>query len=152
MNQKIISSKNLTDIIFRGKSDNTYVQFFRYCFVGSFAAVLDTGLVVYLTSYLNVYYIISVTGGFVLGLIINYLLSSIWVFHRGLSSVSKSRHLTDIILFGVIGIIGLVMTIIIVWLLYDKLNFSILISKIIAVIIVLFWNFFGRKYLIFFNK
>ncbi len=149
MRQKLNQCKTLLKIFFKGKNQDFFVQFFRYCFVGGVAAVLDTGLVVYLTDYVKIYYIFSVIAGFIIGVTVNYLLSSLWVFHRELSSVSKKQHVIDISLFTFIGIIGLILTIIIIWVLFDLFSFSILISKLIAVAIVLSWNFLARKYFVF---
>ena len=144
--------KNYIKILFRLKSNNSYIQFFRYFFVGGIAFLLDTAVVVYLTDYQNVYYIMSVVMGFTVGILINYILSSVWVFHRNSKNISKTQHALDIAIFAIIGIIGLFLTIAIIWLLFDVLAFSILFSKIIASAIVLFWNFIGRKYLVFHRK
>ncbi len=144
--------KDLARIILQGKNNNSYIQFFRYFFVGGAAFLVDTSIVVYLTDYLKAHYVVSVVAGFIIGILINYILSSIWVFHRNSKNISKSQHLMDIAIFAIIGVTGLLLTIAIVWLLFDILAFSILFSKIVASAIVLFWNFIGRKYLVFHRR
>ena len=152
MRQKVNSLKKLIQTIFKEKSHNIYIQFFRYFFVGGGAFLIDTAVVVYLTDYLNIYYVLSVIVGFIIGIIINYILSSIWVFHRIIENISKKQHAIDLAIFCVIGLMGLFLTMVIIWLLFDVLTFSILFSKIIASAIVLIWNFIGRKYLVFHKK
>ena len=151
MKKKMQTLKNIARLVLKDKTHHTHIQFFRYCFVGGFAAIVDTGLVVYLTESLKLYYVFSVIAGFAVGILINYILSSIWVFQRALASVSKKQHLLDMCLFMIIGVLGLLLTLAIIWLMYDYLHFSILFSKVLAVGLVLFWNFTARKYLIFRN-
>ena len=45
--------------IFKGKTDNTIVQLFRYTFVGGFAFVVDFGLLYVLTEYAHFHYLLS---------------------------------------------------------------------------------------------
>ena len=149
MRQKINSLKRLIHIILKDRTHNSYIQFFRYFFVGGTAFVVDTGIFKYLTDYKDIYYVISATIGFIAGIIVNYILSTIWVFHRKNGELSKKQHLIDISIFSIIGIMGYLLTLAILWLFLEQLGFSTLSSKIVAGVIVLFWNFLGRKYLVF---
>lgn len=63
-----------------GDTDNTFYQFFRYCFVGGFAFVVDFGVMTLLTEVFSVYPVVSSTVSFVAGLLVNYLLSTFWIF------------------------------------------------------------------------
>ena len=66
--------------LFVGDTDNTFIQFFRYCFVGGFAFVVDFGVMTLLTEVFSVYPVVSSTVSFVAGLLVNYLLSTFWIF------------------------------------------------------------------------
>ena len=49
--------------LFVGDTDNTFIQFFRYCFVGGFAFVVDFGVMTLLTEVFSVYPVVSSTVG-----------------------------------------------------------------------------------------
>ncbi|MDQ1297454.1 MAG: hypothetical protein QG611_1436, partial [Bacteroidota bacterium] len=87
----------------RGKTDNTFIQLIRYTFVGGLAFIIDFGTLFILTEYLNIHYLISAGIAFILGLTINYLISTIWVF----SIRSFNNQSLEFLLFAFIGIAGL---------------------------------------------
>jgi putative flippase GtrA len=77
-----------------GKSDKFVVQFVRYGFVAGAAFVVDFGLLYVFTEYVHIFYLVSATASFLISLVLNYVLSVLWVF----SADSQKRHL-QIILF-----------------------------------------------------
>ncbi|HNS26245.1 MAG TPA: GtrA family protein, partial [Methanobacteriaceae archaeon] len=82
---------------------------------------------------------------FILGLIVNYILSISWVFNnRKLNSSTLEFGV-----FSLIGMVGLGLNEVFIWFFTAEVGFYYLISKIISAIIVLFWNFFARKYVLF---
>lgn len=133
--------------LFVGNTDSTLLQLFRYTFVGGFAFLVDFATLFLLTEYCYLHYLISAGIAFIFGLIVNYLLSIKWVFNV---SVMDSR-LMEFVVFTLIGIIGLGLNELFLWILTDILLIYYLISKIITAGIVYFWNFFARK-VILFNK
>ncbi len=133
--------------IFREKTDNTLFQLIRYTFVGGFAFIVDFGTLFLLTEYLNLHYLISAAIAFILGLVTNYFLSIGWVFTR--HSVSDKR--IEFIVFALIGLAGLGLNELFLWLFTDLAGMYYLISKILTAVLVYLWNFFVRK-LILFNK
>ena len=68
--------------IFYGASDNLLIQFVRYFFVGGFAFIIDFGLLYILTEYAGLHYLLSATLSFIAGLVVNYIISCIWVFNN----------------------------------------------------------------------
>ena len=68
--------------IFYGASDNLLIQFVRYFFVGGFAFIVDFGLLYILTEYAGLHYLLSATLSFIAGLVVNYIISCIWVFNN----------------------------------------------------------------------
>lgn len=131
--------------LFKNSTNNTFIQLFRYTFVGGFAFIFDFGSLYILTEYLNVYYLLSAAIAFLLGLAINYFLSVIWVF--GKRSI-KSKHV-EFVIFALIGIFGLALNELIIWFFTEVVNIHYLYSKLISTALVYLWNFFIRKFTLF---
>ncbi len=130
--------------VFVRKTHNTYLQFLRYLFAATIALIFDFGGLIVLKQNFGLNYLVAATVSFTIGLIVNYLLSAFWVFH---SSKLKKRH--EILVFIVTGLIGLVLTDLILLALTTGLGLYYIFSKIIATVIVYFWNFGSRKKFIF---
>jgi len=133
--------------IFKEKTDNTLLQLFRYTFVGGFAFIIDFVTLYTLTEFVKIHYLISAGIAFIFGLTVNYFFSVKWVFNN---RVMKNRSL-EFLLFTLIGLVGLGLNELFLWILTDFFLIYYLFSKIITTIIVYFWNFFARK-IILFNK
>lgn len=136
-----------------GKTDNTFIQFFRYLFVGGAATVVDWGssTLIFKLLFGGKYAVAANTIGFVLGLITNFFISTVWVFDE-----SKVKNkLAEFLSFAAIGIVGLLMTVGITALFEAKLadvtDWYQLIAKVVSTGASFFWNFFARKYLLY-NK
>jgi putative flippase GtrA len=128
------------------KTNSAYIQFFRYLFVGGIATVADAGIFYILINLFLAHYLIAQTAGFLAGLTLNYLISIAWVFK------SSGNLKKEFSLFAIIGIGGLLLSYGILYLLIDILNlyyFQFMLSKMTAIIIVLFWNFGMRKKFVF---
>jgi putative flippase GtrA len=132
-----------TKKLFKEKTDNTFIQFFRYLFVGGFAAIVNIGMLFIFTDLLHLYYIMSNVLSFVLGLIVNYLLSKKFVFQED-TSISQSK---EFVMYTIIGVIGLGIDTMFVWLFTDIIKIYYMISKLISTAIVFIWNFGARKIL-----
>ena len=142
--------------LFVGDTENTFIQFFRYLFVGGLATVVDWGISYLLfrfafneqSSLATVANAIS----FVAGLVVNYLISTFWIFKN---SAVESK-LKEFLGFAAIGLVGLLMTIGItelfeLWL-SDKTSAFQILAKIVSTGAAFFWNFFARKILLFTKK
>ena len=88
---------------FKGKATNTLVQLFRYLWVGGISFVIDYSSLFIFTEYIQINYLFSAAIAFILGLITNYLLSTIWVFNNS----RLNNKFTEFTIFSIIGIIGL---------------------------------------------
>lgn len=131
--------------LFYGSTDKLLVQFVRYFFVGGFAFVVDFGLLYILTEYAGLHYLLSATLSFIAGLLVNYIISCLWVFN---GSKFKNR-LVEFLFFAAIGVVGLVLNDALIWLFTDCIGTHYMFSKIVAAAMVYLWNFFARKYLVF---
>jgi putative flippase GtrA len=125
--------------------DNTLIQFFRYIFVGGIAFIVDFSLLFIFTDIFNIYYLISAALAFLIGTIVNYILSIYWVFDKR-SLKNKSFEFG---IFALIGFIGLGLNELIIWFFTEQIHFHYLVSKIISAWFVLLWNFSARKFLLF---
>jgi putative flippase GtrA len=116
-------------------------QFIKYFGVALVGLVIDFSTLIVLHDVLHAHYLLAAAGGFVAGLAVNYALSSKYVFKN---SKLKSRAL-EFALFGVVGLIGLGLLSLSMWLLVSILGVQYLIAKCLATVVVYIWNFIGRK-------
>lgn len=126
-------------------TENIFHQFFRYIIVGAIAFIADLTSLFILTDVFGFYYIISASIAFVIGLMINYYLSIKWVF----SKRNLSNKWIEFQIFAIIGIVGLFLNALLIWIFTDYIGFFYLYSKIITAILILFWNFTVRKIILF---
>ena len=138
--------------LFSGDTDNTFIQFFRYVFVGGFAFVVDYGIMTALVELCRFDPVIAATISFVAGLLVNYVLSTFWIFKNCLAEFAA---------FAAVGVVGLGINAAIIWffkeILASKLIFGTLlpqdkyylVGKLVSTVIVFIWNFAGRKFIIF---
>ena len=139
--------KQFLHTIFVAPTNNWMLQLFRYGFVGGVAFLVDYGTLFVLTHYAGVLYLWSAAIAFILGLVTNYLISISWVFqHSG-----KMRVWQEFVCFAIIGVIGLGLNELIMYVGTDMVHLHYMISKLISTAIVFFWNFFARKFMLF-NK
>ena len=124
------------------RTDDTLVQLFRYLIVGGVAFLADIGGLYVLTEFAGFHYLISAAISFIMGWIINYRLSIIWIFQHS----KLNNRVIEFFLFGLIGLVGLGLNGLLIWLLTESAGVYYLVSKIIAAIFVFMWNFAARKY------
>ena len=118
---------------------NNIIQFIKYCFVGGLATVFDWGTYSLLLFW-NIEYLLATAGGFIVGIIINYIISKKTVFTTE-SKVGKY----ELLLYFIIGLIGLGFSIALMYGFVDVLNINKIFARMITTAIVLIWNFFARK-------
>lgn len=142
------SNYKFTQFLFINETTNWAIQLFRYIFVGGFAFIIDYGLLFLLTEFIGFHYLVSATISFSVGLIVNYIISTHWIFRK-----SKLSNLAlEFIIYGAIGVVGLIINDFLLFILTDKLNLHYMISKLITTILVMGWNFVGRRTILFKNK
>ncbi len=125
--------------LFLAPTDSEFLSFFRYLFVGGTAFVVDAGSM-WIFERIGLHYLWAAVPAFVLGLITNYILSKLLVFRD-----KDIDRVLEFIIYGVIGVIGLGLTELIMFLLTDVGGLYFLVSKVIAAALVTFWNYFGKK-------
>lgn len=137
---ELIFSFRLKDLFFT-PTTNGMIQFFRYAFVGGVATIVDWG-VQFIATEAGLHYLISAILAFILGLICNFALSKLFVFN---AQEARVNPVAEFVSYGIIGVIGLGITVLIMYVLTDIFKIYFMFSKIIATLIVLFWNYFARK-------
>ena len=136
--------KKLIQILFVEKTNVVFIQFFRYTFAGGTAFLVDFGLLFFLTDVCGLHYLVSATIALITGFIANYLICIFWIFQK-----SKYNRKQELLYFILIGLTGLALNNVLMFLFTDKIKFHYLVSKIVAAILVYLWNFFARRYLLF---
>ena len=131
--------------LLKESSGNIFIQIFRYFFAGGIAFVIDFLLLYFLTDVLHLHYLLSSVISFSVGLVITYLLSIFWIFDQ--RRFDNRTH--EILIFVIIGIVGLGLTTLCMYLFTDTLKLHYLLSKIITVVLVSFVNFVLKKTILF---
>ncbi len=132
------------------KLKNLIKEFFRYTLVGGSAFILDFGTMCLFKELIfnGEHLFIAVFMGYLVGLVYNFLLSNWYVFQNGFEKI-KGKEIQSFIIFAVIGIIGLGLTEILMYLFVNIIALWYVFAKIIAAGIVLFWNYIARKIIIY---
>jgi len=128
-----------------GKSDRVTVTLIKSMFTSSIAFVLDFALLALLVEVADIFYLLSNTVSFLAGSSLSYLLSVAWVFHTR----RMKRKSMEYAAFIFIGVIGMGLNSLFLWLLTSGFGIYYLLSKVIAGSTVFFWNFFARKLMLF---
>lgn len=131
--------------LFVDKTSNGFIQLFRYLFVGGFAFVVDYGLLYVLTEWAGFYYLVSASISFLAGLVVNYLLSTGWIFKKS----KMDNKVGEFVIFSIIGVIGLGLNSLLLYAFTDRVHIHYMISKLLSAALVMLWNFFARKIILF---
>ncbi len=139
--------------IIMNKKD-TLFEFLRYAVVGGVAALVDMGV-----NYAVLYWILgatkddkwqvaaAVTAGFVIGLIVNFALSNIFVFKTA-EQQKDGKTVKAFVIYAVVGVIGYFLTVgltLIGTYFIGESGIWYLILTCFVKGIVLIWNYVGRK-------
>lgn len=122
-------------------TENTLLQFGRYILVGGSAFVVDFGSYC-LLGLLGVHYLAAGMLSFIAGFAFNFCVSRLMIFKATATEKANAKELLAVLL---ISLIGLLLTEVLLLLGTEAMQMDYRISKIIASIIVLFWNYFARK-------
>ena len=127
------------------KSDNLFVQSFKYAVAGGVAFFVDFLALYLLTNYLHLHYLTSAAISYMLGSAVHYILSIFFIF----GSRSLENQTLEFTIFALIGLIGLGMNEGVMWFFTEKVGLYYLYSKLIATFFIFFWNFSTRKFILF---
>jgi putative flippase GtrA len=122
------------------------MQFLLYLVVGGLSFCVDIGIFVLLQS-VGVPVIPASITSFITATGANYLLSTTLAFQSG-----RFRRHIELVRFLSVVLVGLVLNTGFVWLFVYPLEVHPTVAKIVAVPIVLGWNYFGRRLLVFHDR
>lgn len=129
-------------------TEDSFLQFFRYIFVGGASFVTDW-LLLHIITEAGVHYLVSGIISFIAGLCVNFALSKLFVFSKKADAKQAAKEFS---VFAIIAVFGLFITEGLMWLFTEKAGFHYMLSKMAAAGIVLFWNFFMKKFLLYSKK
>lgn len=124
---------------------NLNIQIIKFLIVGGFTFIIDYISMVMLVEVFNINYLISTGVGFIIGSIINYILSAKVVFIGG----KYNKLETEITVFMIFTVLGLVLNHLIMYMGCDYLKVDYRIIKIISLIFVTIFNFVTKKIFVF---
>lgn len=120
-------------------------EFSRYLLASGVGLTIDVSLLLAVTEWGGLHYLVGATLGFALGAVVVYLLSVNWVFgHRRITN-----RRTELTMFIGIGLAGLAINDIILWGLTDNVGLHYMHSKLLATGGVFLLNYVLRKTLLF---
>lgn len=121
-------------------------KFIKFCLVGTIGLFIDFSSTYYLKEkwFFNKYLANSV--GFCLAVLNNYILNKYWTFQN-----ESPEFLDQGTKFFVISIIGLLLNNQIIYLLINRQRYNFYVSKLIAIIVVVVWNFLANYFYTFSN-
>ena len=113
-----------------------FSQIIKFGFVGGTAFVIDAGLLFLLTEFCGIHYLISGMISFTAK-----IMPVKWVF----DAKKDANKTQEFIVFIVLSVIGLGINQLFMWLFVDMMHIYYMLSKIIATVIVMVYNFITRK-------
>ena len=129
-----------------GQLKDLFIAFVRYLFAGGAGFLFDYGVLVLCFEVFGWHYLLASAVGFICGLILVYVASNKWVFSNRKMS---HRQVVEFAVFSIIGVVGLLLTMLFMWVFTDVCSIHALISKLLTTALVLVWNFGARKLILY---
>ena len=138
------------------KHKDLFWEIFRFLLVGGLATIIDWGVCYMVEAFMpeilvynwHVEKSIATTCGFTVGLIVNYILSIVFVYQNK-KNENSGKSVKDFLVFTLIGVFTLGISYLGVYLLSDLLKIEYIFARAIMTAIGLVINYIGRKILIF---
>ena len=122
------------------KHEKLVRQILKFGVVGGGAFLIDYSVLYLLTEFVGIHYLISSVISFIVSLIFNYILSIYWVF-----DVTKKQTSREVFVFVILSVIGLLINQVVMYVGSDLLHIYYMLTKLVATLIVMVWNFVTRK-------
>lgn len=122
-------------------------KFLKFATVGTIGMGVDFGITYFYKEKLKIQKYISNSVGFSFAVLSNYLLNRVWTF-----AGSSNPILSELSIFIAVSLIGLFINSSALWTLNDRLKINFYFSKLLAIGVTVFWNFFINYYFTFSNQ
>ena len=116
-----------------------FFKFLKFSIVGFSGMIVDFGFTYICKERIKTNKYIANSTGFIIAASWNYAFNRIWTFRS-----NDPAYIIQFSKFFVIAVIGLLISNGIIYLLNEKRNINFYISKLIAIFIVVLWNFFAN--------
>lgn len=120
-------------------------QVIRFIIVGCITVFLDLTILIILTDFFNVHYLISTATGFIIASGINYILSVKFVFYTG----RFKKRSKEIFVFIIVTCLGVILNHVIMYSGHEILLINYKLVKILSLILVTIFNFLTKKFIVF---
>ncbi len=137
--------RSLLNTLMVEKTDNLFIQLFRYFMVSGLSLVVDFATLLFFTEFLGLYYLVSATLSYSLGLVLNYFISVAWVFNTR----KISNRSAEFAIFAIIGILGLGINVGILWIWTSLLGLYYLAGRVVSAGIGYVWKYVARRIILF---
>ena len=127
-------------------NQKTNREFIGYFFISLLALAVDLGSFSFSLRTLDFSWFLSATIGFCAGVLLTYTLSIFFVFS---DRKIKNNKIAEFSIFILIGIGGLLVTQLILWIGIEYMNIHPELTKIVAAGFTFLYNFLLRKYFLF---
>lgn len=121
------------------------LKVFKYLVVGSVAALVDLFVFWAMTELAGIHWTIAAPISFAISTVAHYFLSIRLVFVSGI----RFQKWHEFSLIVLVSLIGMLVNQLALWLFIEILHVDSLISKILADVVVFFWNYLSRSAYIF---
>jgi putative flippase GtrA len=142
------------------KNRSLLYEFMRYVPVGGISFLADTGTMTLIKEQFfrqactPIQMALCVSAGFAVGLLVNYLLSCVFVFRTG-QQRQQSRKWSAFLIYAAVGIVGFGLTQLGMWIgvkIVGSDGLWYVLVKCFVAGLVLIWNYAGRKILVYHGK
>ncbi len=130
---------------FMERSSELRIEIFRSVIVSGVSFIFDFGLLYVLTDIAHVFYLLSATISYGMGMIVSYILSVRWAFGKR----SMQNKTAEFLIFIIIGVIGMGLNALILWLWTGLLGLNYLLGRLVSAVIGYVWKFAARKIALF---
>ncbi|MEI6888644.1 MAG: GtrA family protein [Bacteroidota bacterium] len=125
--------------------NNAFVlKFIKFCLVGFSGVFVDFGITFICKEYIKIQKYVSNSIGFATAATTNYMMNRMWTFHSHNPQIGL-----EFSRFFLIALIGLGINLLIIWALTGKFRVNFYVSKLVATLLVTFWNFLINAYFTF---
>ena len=127
---------------------NEWKKMVKFGFVGFSGVLVNVGFLYLFTEYLGLYYITASVLAIEIAILNNFFLNDYWTFDLKdeVNSFTQSR-LKRFFSFQCVSIIGLIINIGILYILTDFFGIYYLVSNLIGILIVFFWNYLVNRHI-----